>query len=164
VDKAAYCYPVEHYDYWKKELPSWKFDSSAFGENFATEGMAEDSIHVGDTFSLGSANVVVTQPRMPCYKLGIKFQADDMVRRFLASGRTGFYVAVVREGDVGAGDEIKSITWDSNAVSISEITHLYVAKNYGEAEIHSARRALRVAALPDIWKEHFRERLRQAQA
>jgi MOSC domain-containing protein YiiM len=85
-----------------------------------------------------------------------------MVKRFLASGRTGFYVAVVREGAVGAGDEIKVIAREANAVAVSEITHLYVVKRFGEAEIRAVRRALRVEELPESWKEYFRERLRQA--
>jgi hypothetical protein len=85
-----------------------------------------------------------------------------MVRRFLLSGRTGFYIAVLREGEVGAGDEIKRIARDANAIPVSEITRLYVAKRYGDTEISSARRALRVAALPESWNEYFRERLRHA--
>jgi MOSC domain-containing protein YiiM len=111
---------------------------------------------------VGSAEVVVTQPRMPCYKLGVRFGSDDIVRRFLASGRTGFYLAVTREGEVGAGDEIKVISRDENAVPVSEITRLYVAKRYGEDDVKSLRRALRVAALPESWKEYLRERLQKA--
>jgi MOSC domain-containing protein YiiM len=133
-----------------------------FGENFTTDGLSEDSVHLGDRFSVGSAEVVVTQPRLPCYKLGVRFQSDDMVRRFLASGRTGFYLAVVREGEVGAGDEIKLISRDENAVVVSEITRLYLAKRYGEDDVASLRRALRVATLPESWKEYLRERLQKA--
>lgn len=172
--KAVYCYPLAHYEYWKKELPGGDLPMGSFGENFTIEGhpdgsvhgapnrLPEELIHLGDRFSVGSAEVVVTQPRLPCYKLGVKFQSDDMVKRFLASARTGFYVAVTREGEVGAGDEIKGIARDANAVPVSEITRLYVAKRFGEAEINSVRRALRVAALPESWKEYFRERLRYA--
>jgi MOSC domain-containing protein YiiM len=89
--KAVYCYPIVHYDYWKRELPGRDLPLAIFGENFTIDSFAEDSIHLGDQFSVGSAHVVVTQPRLPCYKLGIRFQADDMVKRFLASARTGFY-------------------------------------------------------------------------
>ncbi len=103
--KAVYCYPLEHYDYWKKELPGRELPMGSFGENFTTEGWLEDSVHLGDRFAIGSAEVIVTQPRLPCYKLGVRFQSDDMVKRFLASGRMGFYLAVTREGEVGAGDE-----------------------------------------------------------
>jgi MOSC domain-containing protein YiiM len=158
-DKAAYCYPIEHYTYWKKELPGRELPMAIFGENFTTDGLLEDSVHLGDHFSVGSAEVVVMQPRLPCYKLGVRFQADDMVKRFLASARTGFYFAVAREGEVGRGDEITAIARDPNAILISEITRLYVAKRYEEKDVMSLRRALRVAALPKSWKEYFRERL-----
>jgi MOSC domain-containing protein YiiM len=158
-DKAVYSYPIEHYAYWKKELPGRDLPLGMFGENFTTDGLLEDSVHLGDRFSAGSAEVVVTQPRMPCYKLGVRFGSDDMVKRFLASGRSGFYVAVRREGEVGAGDELKLISRDENAVPVSAITHLYIAKRYGDDDVALLRRALRVAALPESWKEYFRERL-----
>ena len=176
--KAVYCYPLGHYDYWKSELAGRELPMGMFGENFTVDGgdkallggqalpggqgLPEEAVHLGDRFSVGTAAVVVTQPRMPCYKLGIRFGSDDMVKRFLASGRTGFYVAVLREGEVGAGDEMKLVAREANAVAVSEITHLYVVKRYGEAEIGAVRRALRVAGLPDGWKKYFRERLRQA--
>lgn len=166
--KAVYCYSLAHYDYWKRELPGRELPMGMFGENFTIEdgndGLLEESVHLGDRFSAGTAEVAVTQPRLPCYKLGVRFGSDDMVKRFLASGRTGFYVAVVREGEVGTGDEMKVIAREANAVAVSEITRLYVAKRYGEAEIRAVRRALRVEELPESWKEYFRERLRQAGA
>jgi len=170
--KAVYCYPLAHYDYWKKELPGRELPMGMFGENFTLDDtiddggdkLTEESVHLGDRFSVGTAEVVVTQPRLPCYKLGIRFGSDDMVKRFLASGRTGFYVTVVREGEVGAGDEIKLIARDANGVSVSEITRLYVAKRFGEAEIGAVRRALQVKELPEGWKKYFRERLRNAEA
>jgi MOSC domain-containing protein YiiM len=172
--KAVYCYSLAHYDYWKKELPGRELPMGMFGENFTIDdggkallggqGLLEESVHLGDRFSVGTAEVAVTQPRLPCYKLGVRFGSDDMVKRFLASGRTGFYVAVVREGEVGAGDEMKVIAREAKAVAVSEITRLYVAKRFGEAEIDAVRRALRVEELPESWKECFRERLRQAGA
>jgi MOSC domain-containing protein YiiM len=157
--KAVYCYPSEHYDYWKRQLPTRDLPWAMFGENFTTAGMFEDSVHLGDRFSVGSAEIVVTQPRLPCYKLGVRFQSDDMVKRFLASGRTGFYLAVSREGDVGAGDAITEISRDTHAVPVSEITRLYVAKAYNATDVDSIRRALQVAALPESWKHYFRDRL-----
>jgi MOSC domain-containing protein YiiM len=164
--KAVYCYLLAHYDYWKKELPGRDLPMGMFGENFTVDagkdGLLEESIHLGDRFSVGTAEVVVTQPRLPCYKLGVRFQSDDMVKRFLTSGRTGFYVAVTREGEVGAGDEIKVIAREANAIPVSAITRLYVAKRYGEAEISAVRRALLVKELPESWKEYFRVRLRHA--
>ena len=160
-DKAVYCYPIEHYDYWKKELPGRDLPLGVFGENFTTDGLLEDSVHLGDRFSVGSAEVVVTQPRLPCYKLGVRFGSDDMVRRFLASGRSGFYVAVRREGEVEAGDEIKVIAREANAVPVPAITYLYIAKRYGDDDMVLLRRALHVAALPESWKEYFSERLQK---
>jgi MOSC domain-containing protein YiiM len=157
--KAVYCYPLVHYDYWTRELPNRDLPMAVFGENFTTDGLLEDSVYLGDTFSIGFAEVIVTQPRLPCYKLGIRFESDDMVRRFLASRRTGFYLAVTREGEVGAGDEIKLIARDPMAVPVSEITRLYIAKTYEADDVASLQRTLRVGALPESWKEYFRERL-----
>src|ERR1700730_13653956 len=157
--KAVYAYPIEHYDYWKKELPDRELPIGIFSENFTTDGLLENSVHLGDRFSMGSAEVIVTQPRLPCYKLGIRFESDDMVKRFLASGRTGFYLGVTREGEVGAGDEIAVLARDPQSVSIAEITRLYVAQRYSKQDADVVRRALQVAALPESWKEYLRERL-----
>ncbi|HLY40035.1 MAG TPA: MOSC domain-containing protein [Terracidiphilus sp.] len=162
--KAVYCYPMEHYAYWAEELPDRTLEMGTFGENFTTEGLLEDSIHIGDRFAVGSAEVVVSQPRLPCYKLNIKFDSNDMTRRFLASRRTGFYLAVTREGEVGAFDEFLPLSHDPNAVSISEITQLYLAKEYGEDDLHRVERALRVGALPDSWKDYLREKMNQRDA
>ncbi len=159
--KAVYCYPLSHYEYWKRESPGRELPMGTFGENFTIDGLPEDSVHIGDRFSVGSAEVIVTQPRLPCYKLGVRFQSDDMVKRFLASGRTGFYFAVTQEGEVGAGDEVKVISREPNSVPVSEITRLYIAKRYAEDDVASVERALRVASLPEAWKEYFRERLQK---
>jgi MOSC domain-containing protein YiiM len=157
--KAVYCYPLLHYDYWRAQLPGKDLPLAVFGENFTIDNFVEDSIHLGDRFAVGSAQVIVTQPRLPCYKLGIRFQADDMVKRFLASARTGFYLAVTREGEVGAGDEMKPLASDPHAVPVSEITRLYVAKRFSSADVVSLKKALQVQALPESWKQYFRERL-----
>jgi MOSC domain-containing protein YiiM len=161
--KAAYCYPVEHYAYWRGELAGRQLPMAIFGENFTTEGLVEDSVRLGDRLSIGSAEAVVTQPRLPCYKLGIRFQSDDMVKRFLASGRTGFYLAVIREGEVGAGDQIEITARDPNGVTVSEITRLYVAKSYNDEEMDTVQRALRVPAFPDGWKQDFEARLEKVE-
>jgi len=159
--KAVYCYPIAHYEYWKRELSRRELPMGMFGENFTIDGLLEDSVYLGDRFSIGSAEVIVTQPRLPCYKLGIRFQSDDMVKRFLDSRRTGFYAAVTREGEVGAGDDIKMTARDTNGVPVSEITRLYITKRYGDDEVNSVRRVLQVAALPESWKSYFRERLQK---
>ncbi len=157
--KAVYCYPLAHYAYWKKELPSRDIPIAMFGENFTLDGPLEDTIHLGDRFSVGTAEVIVTQPRLPCYKLGVRFGSDDMVKRFLASGRGGFYLAVTREGEVGVGDELKPIAQDPRAVPVMEITRLYITKRFNAEDIASLRRAMQVAALPESWKGYFQERL-----
>ena len=157
-DKAVYCYPAVHYDYWKAELQGRALAAGNFGENFTIEGLLEDSTHIGDTFSVGSAEVVVTQPRLPCYKLGVRFESDDMVKRFMASRRTGFYLAVTREGEVGAGDEMVAGGRDPSSVPVSEITRLYLTKDYANEDIDRLRRLLTVRALPESWKGYFRKK------
>jgi MOSC domain-containing protein YiiM len=162
--KAVYCYPHEHYEYWNKTLPGRELTIGIFGENFTTEGMLEDSVHLGDEFAAGTAEVVVTQPRLPCYKLGIRLDDGLMVKRFLASGRSGFYMAVKKAGEVAAGDDITVITRDSERVSIATFNRLYVAKHYDRDDLSVIERMLGIAALPEDWKEHFRERLERETA
>lgn len=157
--KAVYCYPIVHYDHWKRELPNRELSMGMFGENFTLDEFSEDSVHVGDQFTVGSAKVIVTQPRLPCYKLGIRFEADDMVKRFFASGRTGFYFAVTCEGEVSAGDELTMLSHDANSVPVSQITRLYTEKRYNDSDVAWVRRALSSAALPESWREYFRKRL-----
>ncbi len=156
--KAVYCYPHEHYAYWKTQLPDRELPLAIFGENFTTEGLLENEVFLGDRFAVGTAEVVVTQPRLPCYKLGIRFQSDAMVRKFLASALTGFYLAVTHEGEVGAGDTIQEISRDPNRVSIAEIVRLYVAKKYSVGDKEVLRRTLTIKSFPESWKEHFQER------
>ncbi len=156
--KAVYCYPIEHYEYWKAELPGRSLPLGVFGENFTIEGLDEDSVHIGDRFAVGSAEVVVSQPRLPCYKLGIRFESDHMVQRFLASGRTGFYLAVTHEGVVGAGDEITRLTRDPDSIPVSVITRLYVAKKYDADDLRLVQSARALSALPDSWKQYLYER------
>jgi MOSC domain-containing protein YiiM len=154
--KAAYAYPSEHYDYWREELPGTELPWGMFGENFTTEGLDETTVNIGDRFRVGSAEVTVTTPRMPCYKLGIKFGRSDIVKRFLASGRTGFYFSVGREGEVGAGDEFEPVGRDENGVAVADVSRLY-ARGGGDAE--TLRRAVAVEALPESWRAHFRQLL-----
>jgi len=159
ANKAVYAYPSEHYDYWRGELAGMEMPFGMFGENLTTEGLLEGAVHLGDRFRIGTAELVVTQPRLPCYKLGIKFGRDDMVKRFLASGRTGFYFSVSGEGEVGAGDAIAVIDRDPNHVAVADVTRLYVSKRYSPAEVETLRRATRVQALPESWRAYFLERL-----
>ena len=126
IDKAVYAYPAEHYGYWQHELPGTTFSWGMFGENFTTEGLFEDAVNIGDLFQIGSSEVIATQPRMPCYKLGVKFRRTDMIKKFLKSRRPGVYFKVLREGEVGAGDEIKLIGKDKNNVTIKDIVRLYI--------------------------------------
>jgi MOSC domain-containing protein YiiM len=161
--KAVYCYPLAHYDYWRKELPGRELPMGVFGENFTADAPGEDAVHVGDRFSIGSAEVVVTQPRLPCYKLAARFESDDMVKRFFDSRRTGFYFGVTREGEVGAGDEIEAVSTDPLGVAVSEITRLYAEKRYRDSDVAVVQRALQVEALPESWKEYFRARLERMQ-
>ena len=155
--KAAYAYPSEHYDYWREELPGTDLPCGMFGENFTTKGLDESSVNIGDRFRLGStAEVTVTEPRMPCYKLGIKFGRSDILKRFLASGRTGFYFSVQREGETEAGDEIELLERDENNVAVADIPRLYVRDH---DDVETMRRALAVKALPEKWRAHFRHRL-----
>lgn len=119
-DKAVYVYPSEHYPVWQAEFPDMPLPYGIFGENFTTEGLDEESVHIGDQFRIGAAVVEVTQPRMPCYKLGVRFARPDMPKRFHASGRCGFYLAVLREGEVGAGDVWERIARIEQQVSVIE--------------------------------------------
>ena len=118
VKKAVYAYPSEHYDYWQHELKQ-DLPWGMFGQNLTTVGLLEDSVRIGDRFRIGSVEVEVTQPRFPCYKLGIKFGSMEMVQRFQNSGRSGFYLAVLSEGEIAAGDPI-TFTSPGNGTSISE--------------------------------------------
>jgi MOSC domain-containing protein YiiM len=157
--KAVYVYPAEHYDFWRDELPGTELPWGMFGENFTTEGFDEASVNIGDRFRIGAAEVMVTEPRMPCYKLGIKFGRTDILKRFPASGRTGFYFAVRREGEVGTGDEIELVGRDEHNVTIADISRLY-ARDKGDVE--TMRRAVAVEALPESWRDYFRQRLAKA--
>jgi len=154
--KAVYAYPSEHYDYWKLELPEMKLPWGMFGENFTTAGLFESEINVGDKFRVGSATVMATEPRMPCYKLGIRFGRPDIVKRFLASERTGFYFAVLQEGEVRAGEPIELTEKSKDSLKVSDITALYTREKHN---VGLLRRAIEVEALPESWRGYFRNRL-----
>jgi MOSC domain-containing protein YiiM len=154
--KAVYAYPAENYEYWRRELPGVELPAGSFGENLTTEGLRETGTRIGERLRIGSAVMRVTGPRIPCYKLGVKFERDDMVKRFLASERTGFYLAVVEEGDVAAGDPIERVGQASHDVTVSEIVRLYARDR---EDVEALRRVVQIEALPEGWREHFRRQL-----
>jgi len=156
--KAVYAYPSEHYEFWKQELPELQLPWGMFGENLTTEGLMEAEVNIGDRFRIGKAEVMVTEPRMPCYKLGIKFGRTDILRRFLSSGRSGFYFSVLQEGLVAAGDRIVPLAQDKHNVKVADIVRLY-ARDRGDLE--AMQRAIEVEALPDSWRDYFRQRLEE---
>jgi len=154
--KALYAYPSEHYEFWRREFPEMELPWGMFGENLTTEGLTEEGTCVGDTFRIGGATVKVTQPRMPCFKLALRFGRPDMVKRFLASGRSGIYFSVVEEGLVDAGDAIERIQKDENGVSIADVNRAYVdAKN----NLPLVRRIVSLELLPQGLHEEFAEEL-----
>ena len=156
LSKAAYAYPIEHYEYWREQLPGVDLPWGMFGENFTTEGLREDRVNIGDRFRIGSAEVMVTEPRLPCYKLAAKFGRDDIIKRFLHSGRTGFYFAVMQEGEVGTGDGIELVSRDEHSVTVADITRLYVRE---KDDVRTLRRAVQVEALPESWRVYFEKRI-----
>jgi MOSC domain-containing protein YiiM len=154
--KAVYAYPSEHYEYWRRELLEMDLPPGMFGENFTTEGLGEDQLHVGDRFRIGSGVVMVRQPRMPCYKLAAKFQREDMIERFLRSGRSGFYFSVEQEGEVGVGDSFELISRESEGVTIAEMNRLFFREKYNRDLL---RKAIATPALPEDWRDYFLPRL-----
>jgi MOSC domain-containing protein YiiM len=156
VHKAVYAYPSEHYPFWREQLPGMDLPWGKFGENLTTEGLAEDSVFIGDRFRVGEAEVVATQPRMPCYKLGLRFQRPDMVKRFLASRRTGFYFAVSREGHVIAGDSIELVRREQENIRVADITRLYA---FDKHDRDGLCHAIQLTSLPESWRAHFQQQL-----
>jgi MOSC domain-containing protein YiiM len=156
VDKAVYAYPAEHYGYWRTELSGVDLPWGMFGENFTTEGLLEETIYIGDRFRIGAAEIVVTEPRMPCYKLGIKFGRADIIKRFLASRRTGFYFAVAQGGMVAGGDAMEFIKREQQEISVADITRLYA---FEKSDLKGLRQAIGVEWLPLSWKGYFQHQL-----
>ena len=156
VTKAVYVYPTEHLDFWRGELPDMAFAPGTFGENFSSQGLLENAVHIGDRFRIGEAEVVVTEPRMPCYKLAVKFGRTDILRRFLQSGRSGFYLAVTREGEVQAGDTFEPMSYEAHRLSVADVVRLYA---FDHDDIETLRRAVQVEALPLKWRGIFQQQL-----
>src|SRR5262249_23986112 len=144
------------YAFWRKELPSMDIRLGMFGENFTTEGLLEDTVNIGDRLRAGSAEFVVTQPRMPCFKLGIRFGRADIVKRFQHAGRTRFYLAVSREGEVTVNDSLEWIVRDEHGVKVADIAKLYAPDATNQ---NLLRRVSELPALPESWRDYFRKRL-----
>ena len=161
VDKAVYVYPNEHYSFWRSELPGADLPLGVFGENFTSDGLFEDQVQIGDRLRIGTAEFIVRQPRIPCFKLGIRFNRPDMVKRFLQNKKTGFYLAVRREGGVSAGDSIEFIERSNSGVTVLDILDLYVMDSQSQDLL---RRTTELAALPESWRDYFRKRLGNADA
>jgi MOSC domain-containing protein YiiM len=156
LDQAIYAYPAEHYSFWREQFPEMELPWGMFGENLTLTGLLENTVHIGDHFQVGSAKLMVTQPRLPCFKLGIKFGRDDIPRRFLVSGRTGFYFAVLEEGEVAAGDSISLLHSDEHQIKVADIVRLYREDKYN---LELIRRVVAVEALPEEWRDYFQERI-----
>ena len=154
--KSVYVYPGEHYEKWRSEMSDHQFETANFGENLTTQGLLETDVFIGDKLRIGTAEFAVTEPRMPCYKLGIRFGRKDILRRFLQSRRSGFYLTVLKTGDLKAGDDIESLSQDKNRISVLDIVNLYLTDKHNTETI---RRALNIEFLPEKWKAAFRQRL-----
>jgi MOSC domain-containing protein YiiM len=155
--KAVYAYPSEHYEYWRGQLPGIDLPWGMFGENFTTDGLAEDELYIGDRFRIGSSRVMVRQPRTPCYKLAARFQRDDIIERFLRSGRSGVYFSVEEEGEVGNGDSFELISQNRDGITIAEMNQLFLNEKYNHDLL---QKAMATPQLPEEWREYFLPRLK----
>jgi MOSC domain-containing protein YiiM len=156
IHQAVYVYPFEHYDYWKQKLGRQDLPYGQFGENFTVAEMREDQVHIGDIFRLGSAMVQITQPRVPCYKLALRMNLPQFPKLFMTSGRTGFYLRVLHEGEVGASDAIERIETAPDKMTVQEVFHL-AFRDHDDRE--ALTRALRLRSLSPGWHSMFAERL-----
>lgn len=157
LDKAVYSYPYEYYDFWRKEFPDISFNWGMFGENLTTEGLFESQVNVGDRFQIGSAQLVATQPRMPCYKLGVKFGRMDIIKKFLKSEKSGIYFKVIKEGGIVINDTIKLIKKDNNNITIKNIVELITKEDKENTTL--LEKTVKVRDLPQGWKNYFLEKL-----
>jgi MOSC domain-containing protein YiiM len=157
-EKAVYAYPAEYYSFWQEQFPEMDLPWGMFGENLTIAGLLDGTVHIGDHFQVGTAHLMVTQPRLPCYKLGLKFRRDDILKRFLQSGLTGFYFAVLEEGEVAAGDPIRLLQRDEHQVKVADITRLYRQDKHN---LDLLRQVVALEALPEAWRDYFLQRLVQ---
>lgn len=155
-DKAVYCYPHEHYAAWAAELRRDDLLPGQFGENFTVDGLTEDAVYIGDRLAVGTALFEVTQPRVPCFKLGIKMGDAGFVKKFLNSQRSGFYLRVLEEGSVQAGDAIRFAARGVTGLSVRAVHHLHF---FDTANHEAIRRALEEPALSVSWRGELTELL-----
>lgn len=160
-DKAVYGYPSEHYGVWRQELGHDLYGWGSFGENLTTAGLDEAEVRIGDVFRVGTATLQVTQPRVPCFKLGLRFADAGMVKRFLHSGRSGFYFAVLAPGRIEAGNAIERVVRDPGGVTVADCNRLLVERDVGVAELV---RILGVPALATAWRQDLQRRLERFRA
>ena len=155
-EKAVYAYPSEHYASWSDELRVVDLPWGAFGENLTTEGLSETEVRVGDRLQIGTAEFLVTQPRLPCFKLALRLDRADIIQRFVRRNRPGFYLAVAREGVVQAGDRIQVVSGSPNSVTVADVAAL---RNGLVDDEGLMRRAIEAPGLSEGWRAHFRARL-----
>jgi MOSC domain-containing protein YiiM/ferredoxin-NADP reductase/ferredoxin len=157
--RAAFVYQIESYRYWQERLNRTDFVHGQFGENFTIEGLPDDAVCIGDRFQIGSALFEVTQPRVTCYRVGIRTNEPRMPALLTSSGRPGFYFRVLREGTVGAGDEIVKVGEANERMTVAEINALLYSPDHARDRL---QRALRIEALSPGWRASF-EALLQSQ-
>jgi len=161
-NKAVYAYPSEHYPYWRHQFPDMDMPWGMFGENLTLEGLLEDQVNIGDRLRIGSAEFMVTEPRMPCYKLGIKFGRKDIISRFLRSCRSGFYLSVLEEGEVGVGDTIRTLSKAEHSVTVADIVQIYADRRIKNLDL--IHRAIQSEALSEGWRDYFSRLLQEVKA
>jgi MOSC domain-containing protein YiiM len=157
-NKAVYAYPHEHYAYWQLEFPLMELTMGAFGENLTIKGLREHDARIGDIVRIGTTELEVKQPRLPCYKLGIRFGREDMVKRFMQAGRSGIYFSVVREGVLRAGDRIERLRRADHDVTVGDLASLFTDNR---ENLSLLRRAREVPTLTDFWRDEIGRRLEQ---
>lgn len=155
--RAVFVYQIESYRYWQERLHRTDFVHGQFGENFTIEGLPDDEVCIGDTYQIGGALFEVSQPRVTCYRVGIRMNEPRMPALLTASGRPGFYFRVLREGDVGAGDEIVQVAEGRERMTVAEINALLYSPQHTPERL---TRALRIEALSPGWRSSFAALLR----
>lgn len=153
TNKAVYAYAAEHYDYWRAELPEVEFGWGKFGENLSTQGLLEEQAYIGDQYRVGSSLLRVVQPRLPCFKLAVKFGRDDILERFLSSRRSGIYFSVQEEGELGTGDEIVLVERAQHDVTIADLVQIFLEQNTDQDLLE---KAAALPALPNFWRKRLR--------